>query len=266
MSAAFVVTFETYLVILPVIFFAGLVDAIAGGGGLLSVPGYLASGMPPSLVLGTNKFSAAFGTAVSTARFIKHKVVDLPVALLCAAWAIVGSHLGARAALSIDPGFLRYALVVLIPVVTFVTLKKPHLGATSQKDTVKVWIRRFLAPVMATGIGLYDGFFGPGTGSFLLLFFAWVLRYDFATANGNTKVVNLATNLSALLTFMHGDAILYQVGIPAAIVNICGNWVGSHLVIRRGSRMVRPVFLGVLGLLFCKILYDLVTTSPFVSK
>ena len=91
-----------------------------------------------------------------------------------------------------------------------------------------------------------------------MLFFAWILRYDFATTNGNTKVVNLATNVAALLTFVHGGAVLYQVGIPAALANIAGNFVGSRLVIRRGSHIVRPVFIGVLALLFCKILVDLI--------
>jgi uncharacterized membrane protein YfcA len=258
MSPEFAVTTETYLIILPIVFLAGLIDAIAGGGGLLSVPGYLATGMPPSFVLGTNKFSAAFGTTVSAVRFFKHKIIDLPVAAKCAGFALVGSHLGARAALFIDQGFLKYALIVVIPLVTMVTLRKPHLGAVSHKDDVKPWIKKIAAPSIATGIGFYDGFFGPGTGSFLMLFFAWILRYDFATANGNTKVVNLATNVAALLTFMHGGAVLYQVGIPAALANIAGNLVGSRLVIRRGIRIVRPVFIGVLTLLFCKILVDLI--------
>ena len=157
----------------------------------------------------------------------------------------------------IDQAFLKYALIVIIPLVTILTLRKPHLGAVSAKDEVKPWVKSVAAPSITACIGFYDGFFGPGTGSFLMLFFAWVLRYDFATANGNTKVVNLATNIAALLTFMHGGAVLYQVGIPTAIANIGGNLVGSRLVIRRGSRIVRPVFIGVLTLLFCKILVDL---------
>lgn len=257
MSEIFVVTAQTYAIILPVVFLAGLVDSIAGGGGLLSVPAFLATGMPAPFVLGTNKISAFFGTAVSTARFIKHKIVDFPVAIKCAVIALFGSHLGARVALVLSPNFLRYALVAVIPVVAFITLRRPHLGAISHKDAVRPWVRTFLAPAVAGAIGFYDGFFGPGTGSFLVLFFAMVLRYDFATANGNTKAVNLATNLAALVTFMHGDAILYQVGIPAAFANICGNYVGSRLVVRRGSRIVRPVFLGTLGLLLAKILFDL---------
>lgn len=258
MSPTFDVTTETYLIILPIVFLAGLIDSIAGGGGLLSVPGYLATGMPPALVLGTNKFSAAFGTAVSTVRFFKHRIVDLPVAAKCAAVALAGSHFGARTALFVDQAFLKYALIVVIPLVTFITLRKPHLGTESHKDAVQPWVKNLAAPMIAGSIGFYDGFFGPGTGSFLMLFFAWVLRYDFATANGNTKVVNLATNIAALLTFMHGDAVLYQVGIPTALANIGGNLVGSRLVIRRGSRIIRPVFIGVLTLLFCKIIVDLI--------
>jgi hypothetical protein len=160
-----------------------------------------------------------------------------------------------------DQSFLKYVLVVVIPLVTLVTLRKPHLGAENKKDTVSGWVKNFASPLIAGGLGFYDGFFGPGTGSFLVLFFAGVLRYDFATANGNTKIVNLATNISALLTFIHGGAILYEVGIPAALANICGNLVGSRLVIRRGSAFIRPVFLGVLAILFGKILFDLLPES-----
>ncbi len=253
----FDITWTSYAILLPCVFLAGLVDSIAGGGGLLSVPGYLAIGMPAPLILGTNKLSAFAGTAVSAARFFKHKIVDTPVALKCAAFAVCGSHLGARTALGLDPGFLRYALIVVVPVVGFITLRKPHLGAESHHESVDPWVRNIGAPLISCAIGFYDGFFGPGTGSFLVLFFALILRYDFASANGNTKVVNLGTNVAALVTFMHADAILYQVGIPAAVANICGNLVGSRLVIRRGSKIVRPVFLVTLALLFVKILFDL---------
>jgi len=241
-------------IILPAVFLAGALDAIAGGGGLISLPAYLAAGVPPHLALGTNKFSACFGTALATARYIKHRMVDLPVALSCAGCAILGSAAGARAVLLINPSYLHYVLLVAIPVVAWVTLKKSHAWHIDENQLVLGWRRWAVALGGSLLLGGYDGFFGPGTGSFLILLFVGVLRYDFVRANGNTKVVNLGTNVAALAIFaMHGQVSL-QLGVPAALASIAGNWVGSKLVVLRGSRFVRPVFLVSLLLLMIKVI------------
>ena len=247
-----------YLMVLPAVFLAGVLDAIAGGGGLLSVPAYLAAGVPPHLALGTNKFSAFFGTAVATARYLKHGMVDLRTALVTAACAVLGSLLGARAVLAIDPTFLKYVLLVVIPIITLGTLRKTSLGQLQETYLISGRRRQMLVFVGGILLGFYDGFFGPGTGSFLILFFVWALRYDFVSANGNTKVVNLATNMAALVMFLVHGKVSFALGIPAAICGIVGNWVGAKLVILRGARLIRPVFLIVLALLLGKIIYDLV--------
>jgi len=247
-----------YALVLPAVFLAGLVDAIAGGGGLLSVPAYLAAGVPPHLTLGTNKFSSCFGTALATSRYIKHRMVDVRTALLCAACAMLGSAFGAAAVLAIDPSFLRYGLLGAIPMVALVTLRNHGIGHLHETHLVtgvprRVWI-------MAGGciLGFYDGFFGPGTGSFLILLFAWALKCDFVKANGNTKVVNLATNIAALTMFIYHGQVSLALGIPAAICSIAGNWIGSKLVILRGNSLIRPVFLLSLALLLSKVVYDII--------
>lgn len=252
------ISWQTYAIILPAVFFAGLVDSMAGGGGLISLPAYLAAGLPPHFVLGNNKFSSCFGTLFATLRYHQERMIDLPVALVSAACALAGSFLGARAVMLVDPGFLRYVLIVLVPAMTLFTFLKSDLGSRDLSDSVPHNRKLLLAGPAAMAIGFYDGFFGPGTGTFLILFYALALRYDLVTANANTKVVNLASNLAALVAFMAGGKVFYSIGLPAAACGIAGNLLGSRLVIRGGSRAIRPVFLGVLVLLFAKIAYDLV--------
>jgi hypothetical protein len=252
---------NTFLIVLPVIFLAGVVDSIAGGGGLLSVPAYMAAGLPPHCVLGTNKFSSSFGTFFATLRYHQHGLIDSPVALLSAFFALLGSFLGAHAVLLIDPNFLRYLLVFLIPVIAVFTVFNRSLGQHNHSQQQTQQRKYTLAALAATLIGFYDGFFGPGTGTFLILFYTLALKYDFVTANANTKVVNLASNIAALLAFIINGKIIYVIGIPAAAAGIAGNLLGAKLVIKRGSGIIRPIFILALALLLIKIIYDLLRGS-----
>ena len=169
---------NTLLIVLPVIFLAGVVDSIAGGGGLLSVPAYLAAGLPPHYVLGTNKFSSSIGTFFATWRYHQHGLIDSRVALLSAFFALLGSFLGSYTVLLIDPNFLRYLLVILIPVIAAFTLVNRSLGQQNHSQQQTQQRKYFLAAIAATLIGFYDGFFGPGTGTFLILFYTLALKYD----------------------------------------------------------------------------------------
>lgn len=250
-----------FLIVLPVVFLAGVVDSIAGGGGLLSVPAYMAAGLPPHYVLGTNKFSSSFGTFFATLRYHQHGLIDTRVALLSAFFAFIGSFFGSRTVLLIDPNFLRYLLVILIPVIAAFTMLNRSLGQQNHSQQQTQGRKYSLAAMAAILIGFYDGFFGPGTGTFLILFYTLVLKYDFVTANANTKVVNLASNIAALVTFIINGKIIYAIGIPAAAAGIAGNLLGAKLVIKRGSGIIRPIFILALVLLLIKIIYDLLIKS-----
>jgi uncharacterized membrane protein YfcA len=247
----------TFAIVLPFVFLAGLVDSIAGGGGLLSLPAYLAAGLPPHFALGNNKFSSCFGTLFAALRYWHRQLMDVPVALLGAAGALAGSYAGARAVLLIDPGFLNWLLVILIPGITLFTFLKPDLGREARHDEVPVGRRRFLGTLAGLLIGFYDGFFGPGTGSFLIFFYTLALRYDLVTANANTKAVNLASNIAALIGFLAGGKVIFALGVPAAAAGIAGNLLGAHLVLRSGARLIRPILLLGLTALFIKILINL---------
>ncbi|HEX7502950.1 MAG TPA: TSUP family transporter, partial [Acidobacteriota bacterium] len=242
--------FHIYLIVLPAVFLAGLVDSIAGGGGLLSVPAYLAAGLPPHYVLGNNKFSSSFGTLFATLRYHQHGMIDVRVALLSAFFALIGSFLGSSVVLLLSPDFLRILLVALIPLVAVLTLTNRSLGRENHSQHQSRQKKYGLAALAALLLGFYDGFFGPGMGMFLILFFTLALKYDFVTANANTKVVNLASNIAAVVTFIAHGKVIFAIGVPAAAMGIAGNLLGAKLVIRRGSSLIRPVFLFTLLLLF----------------
>jgi uncharacterized membrane protein YfcA len=248
---------QAYLIILPSIFFAGFVDAIAGGGGILSVPAYMAAGLPPHYVLGNNKFSSAFGTLFTTLRYFKHGMIDLKVAVISAIGALVGSFLGSKTILILDPSVVRYLLVVMLPIIAFISIFNKNLGHidTSHEHPSK---RKFLIGIIiGLVMGFYDGFFGPGTGLFIILAYTLLIKYDFVVANANTKVVNLASNIAALITFLINGKVMFSIGIPAVICGIAGNYVGSKMVVKKGVKIIRPILIMVLIALFLKIIVDL---------
>ncbi len=245
-----------YVIILPFIFLAGFIDAIAGGGGLISLPAYWSAGIPAHMALGTNKFSSFSGTVFSTARFFHAKMIDVPVALIGAVMALGGSWLGASTALRISGEFLNYLLIILIPLITVLVLVRKNLGFSDTAHLLKLSFRLALGALAGLIVGFYDGFFGPGTGTFLILIYSVLLHYDFVRANGNSKVVNLASNMAALTTFAVHGQIWYPIAIPAAVCGIAGNLLGSRMVMLRGNKIIRKVFILALILLLIRVLYN----------
>lgn len=245
-----------FMIVLPFIFLAGFIDAIAGGGGLISLPAYWSAGIPPHMALGTNKFSSCCGTVFSTARYFRAKMIDVPIAIISAVMALLGSWLGASTALKLSAEFLNYLLIFLIPLITILTFVRKELGIFDNSHLLKIGYRLALGGVAGLVIGFYDGFFGPGTGTFLILIYSAILHYDFVRANGNTKVVNLASNVAALITFAQAGQIWYPIAIPAALCGIAGNLLGSKMVVLRGNKLIRQVFLLALILLLGRVLFN----------
>lgn len=251
------VSFKMIAIICPLVFLAGLVDSIAGGGGLISLPSYIFIGLPVHFAYGTNKFTSSLGTFFSAGRFIKARQINYRAALASVCGALVGSVCGAKAALSLDDIYLQYCLIIMLPVIAVFVLTRRGFGETTR--TVNMSNRKMVILSVLSGllIGAYDGFFGPGTGTFLILIYTTVLGFNLTVASGNAKIVNLSSNLAALATFAAGGKVLFAVGIPAAIFGILGNWIGSGLAVKNGAKVIKPVFIGVLGLLFIKISMDL---------
>ncbi|MFA7057468.1 MAG: TSUP family transporter [Candidatus Cloacimonadales bacterium] len=243
-------------IILPAIFLAGLIDSMAGGGGLISIPAYLAAGLPPHFALGNNKFSSANGTIFSTIRFFRNNLIDTKVALFSAVFALIGSFFGTKTVLYLSPNFLNILLIIALPVIAFIIIFNKKLGQVNNSSSVSMKKKLITAVIAGLAIGFYDGFFGPGTGSFLILIYTSVLHYDFVVANANAKVVNLASNLAAVATFIASGKVNYEIAIPAAICGILGNLTGSQLVIKKGNAFIKPVFVFVLMLLLVKVIWD----------
>ena len=226
------------------VFLASFVDGIAGGGGIISVPAYLLAGLPAHLALGTNKLSSAIGTSVSTARFIRNGYVDWKLALPAILLAILGSHFGTRLQLAVDERYLKYMLLVVLPIVAFVVMRQRSLPEKRGDIAAGSQMANVLAASLI--VGAYDGFYGPGT------------KLDLRTASGNTKLVNLSSNIGALFTsLMHGKVFLV-LGLIGAIFSIAGHYIGSGLAIKDGSKIVRPAILTVLILLTVKVVVELI--------
>ena len=244
---------QTFLIVCPMLFLAGLVDAIGGGGGLISLPAYLLAGLPIHNAIATNKLSSTCGTALTTVRFIRQGLVNWRIAIPTIFCAIGGSSLGANLSMTVPESVMQAVLFVVLPVVAIIVLSPKTFcdRAPEQKLDKKLWIT---ALASAFVVGIYDGFYGPGTGTFLIIAFTVFAKLDIRTANAQTKVINLTTNITSLTIFLLNGQPVILLGLAAAACNMAGNYVGASLALTKGSKITRPVILLVLGLLFLKVL------------
>lgn len=238
------------------IFIGGLFDSIAGGGGLITLPAYYAVGIPPHMALGTNKFASSIGTLTASVRFIKERQVNLKVGAVAAAAALVGSPLGAKLALAIDERYLRYILLIAVPVIAVMILRKKDFGEERDHEP-PVAKSVALSVLIGFGTGMYDGFFGPGTGTFLTLLFNSVLGLNIIRSCGTTKIVNLSSNVAALATYAISGNVLFDIGIKCTIFSVLGNWMGSGLALKNGAKVVRPIMIVVMIILLGKVALEM---------
>jgi uncharacterized membrane protein YfcA len=233
-------------------FCAGFVDSIGGGGGLVTVPVLLATGMPPAIALATNKGQACFGAVASFGSFWMRDGIDRKRAPLGFVCGFLGSLAGARVLLMIRPDPLRPVVMVLLMIAAAFLAwpRKPREGQPH------AWAMFALVPFALT-LGFYDGFFGPGTGSMLIVGFVLLFGDTLTRASGNAKVVNLASNMAALGIFIWRGTILWEIAIPMAVANATGAFVGARLALKGGDKLVRVVVLCVVGVVLVKMRYDL---------
>lgn len=245
---------EIFLIVCPMLFLAGLVDAIGGGGGLISLPAYLLAGVPIHNAIATNKLSSTCGTALATLRFIRQGLVNWKIALPTILFAILGSSLGANASMATEEGIMEGILFVVLPLVAFLVLN-PRIFHDNE-DIPPVLSRRTWTTAILSSfvVGVYDGFYGPGTGTFLIVAFTVFARLNIRTANAQAKVINLTTNITSLTIFLLNGQVIFLLGLAAALCNMAGNYVGAGLAMTKGSRITRPVIILVLGLLFLKVI------------
>lgn len=245
------------LILCSAAFLAGLVDAVVGGGGLIQIPALFSTfpGVSPATLFGTNKLASIWGTATAAVNYSRRVRVEWSTAAPAALAAFVLSFLGAYAVTRIPPDFVRKLLPFILLGVAIYTLKKKNFGeihAPAHQGAKE----RALALLVGGGIGFYDGFFGPGTGSFLLFLFVRFFGFDFLGASAAAKVVNVACNAAALLWFGVSGHVLVQLGLLMAVCNVLGSLLGTKLAIRNGSTFVRQLFLVVVSALIMKTGYD----------
>ena len=247
-----------YLIVCPLVFLAGFVDSIAGGGGLISLPAYIIAGVPAHFALGTNKISSTLGTSVSTWRYLKNgylKGKELVTTALCACLtALVGSYIGSSLSLMVSDTVLKHMMMVVLPIVSLYVLRNKNMGTETEQKKLSGKAVLLISVAASFVIGMYDGFYGPGTGTFYLLVLTGIAHLSIHEASAMTKVLNLTSNVMALTNFLINGTAYYGLGLAAAAFCIAGNYLGSGLVVNNGQKIVRPVILVVLLILFVKIL------------
>ena len=249
------ISIETYLIVLPMVFLAAVVDSISGGGGLISLPAYTLAGLDYGFASGCNKFSACFGTMSSVVRYFKGgKILWLP-ALIAAAAALPGAWLGTKLSMLLSSQFMNIFMICATPIVGLLVVLKKDVDAHPKPMTKKTYFYCFLSGLI---VGAYDGFFGPGTGTFLILLFTALTGMDMVTASATAKPVNLASNISSLITRIAAGQVIFTLALPAMLFSITGGWLGSKLALTKGARFIRYVMLGVLALLVVTLVMDVI--------
>lgn len=242
----------TFLIVCPLVLLAGFVDAIGGGGGLISLPAYLIAGLPAHQAIATNKLSSTCGTAVTAFRFARQGLIPWLMAVPCVVAALLGAFFGAKLSLLMDSAVLSKVLYVVLPITAVLVLRKNTLreDAPPPENNRRTTV---IATAISLVVGLYDGFYGPGTGTFLIILFSLLAKMDVRSANGLCKAVNLTTNVTSLVVFLRGGQVMILLGLAAAACNMVGNFLGSGLAIKSGVKITRPIIIFVLLLLLLRV-------------
>lgn len=232
---------------------AGFVDSVAGGGGLITVPVLLNFGLNPQDALGTNKLQASFGSGSATWHYAAARTVPLADCTRGFVLTFLGAALGALTVQALDPSFLRKLIPLLLSAVAAYSLLKPRLG---EQDLHPRMPRGWFDLVFGLSLGFYDGFFGPGTGTFWTMAYMLGLGFNMTRATGYTKVMNFASNLSSLALFLIGGKVFFVAGLTMGIGQLLGARLGARMVIARGTKFIRPIFISMVLALTAKLIYD----------
>ena len=248
----------TLLIVCPLVFIAGFVDSIAGGGGLISLPAYIFAGLPIHTAHGTNKFANSIGTGVAVINYSRSGRVHFPAALAGVIGALPGSWAGTQLALFLSPRALQICLMIILPLAVIFLLTNKGLSDDIIKKEKP--LKQVIIISLCTGlfIGAYDGFFGPGTGMFITLILAGLARLELVKAAGTTRVINFSSNIASLAAWLIGGKVLFSLALPCAFCAVAGNYLGSKLAINKGKKIIRVFIIIVAVFLFIRISFDLI--------
>ncbi len=246
------------LFICPLVFLGGFVDSVAGGGGLITLPAYLMAGLPVHVAAGTNKVVNGSGSTIASVKYFRSGKIRLRPALWAAAGALAGASFGARIAMHLSDRVLQGLMLVALPVVAvFLVVKKDFGQEPEERDHSRRYVV-LVSLAIGLAVGCYDGIVGPGTGTLLIMAFTALLHMDMVTASGCAKVGNVASNVAASVAFILGGQVMWSIVIPAATCSILGNYCGARYAIRGGGQRIRIMIFVVLGMMFVKMLADLI--------
>ena len=249
------VDISTFLFLGIACFFAAFVDAIAGGGGLITVPAYLASGLPAHTALGTNKISSSIGTIASSWKFATSGKVNWKMVKTMIPFSLIGAFIGVKTVVLIDSKYLYPIAIVLLLIVLVYTLANKKMGEDNNflgLNNKNVRNGRIMAIIM----GFYDGFFGPGTGSFLIFALIRIFKLDFTNASGNAKILNLASNLASMCLFIYLGKVNFFYSVPIGIIMIFGAILGAKMAVTKGTAFIKPMFLIVTTIVLIKMILE----------
>lgn len=245
-----------YIFLICMGFIAGFIDAIAGGGGLISLPALTYTGMPISLVLGTNKLQSSIGTGMAVYKYYKDGLINFKTVYRGLIMGFVGALAGAILANHISNQFMRYIVPFLLLAVFVFNLFNKSLGI---KEGTKRMQELTFFSIFGFILGFYDAFFGPGTGNFWIILIVFFLGYTFLNASGYAKVLNLKSNIFSLAVFIYFGSVNYSIGLLMALGQFFGGYIGAKMVILKGSKLVRPLFMSVVGINILVMFYQLIT-------
>lgn len=243
----------SYAIFFVAAFLGGFIDAIAGGGGLITLPAIMAMGVPPHLALGTNKLQGVFGSFTATLNFTKKGLIDYKECIIGIVFTFIGALIGATLILFLNANFLKIIIPFLLIAIFIYTLFMPKIG---ESDRAAKMNERLFYVIFGLVLGFYDGFFGPGAGSFWMFAMVALIGLNLKKAVAHTKALNFTSNIVALGVFIIGGQILWLIGFLMAVGQILGAYFGSNLVIKKEVKFIRTMFLIVVAATICKLLFD----------
>lgn len=246
------VSLRLLLILCPLVFLAGFIDSIAGGGGLITLTSYISCGIPVPFALGTNKFASFCGSLFASGNYIRTRNYEAFTLIVSIPFALIGSLIGSYCTLLVSSKVIEILLLIATPIIAFMVLKDKNYDNHEKQLSTGVTI--LLTSLIGLIVGFYDGFYGPGTGMFLQMGYILIVGINIKKACGNARIVNFITNMGALITFVRTGNVLYSIGIPCAVFSIAGNILGSSLAIKKDVKIVKPMMITVVFLLFTKIL------------
>lgn len=247
-----------FLIVCPLLFAAGFVDSIAGGGGLISLPACMIAGLPSHASIGTNKLATGMGTVVSALRYGKSGYVKWKQTLSATISAIAGAFIGAKTAVNLSDRVFTVFMLIVIPVTAIYVSKTKSLDNTAEKEPYSDNKTALLCIPAAFIIGIYDGFYGPGSGTFMLLAMTGIAHMRLSDAEGTGKVVNLATDITSIIVFSGADDVRWVLGLVSGVFCMAGSYIGTHYFKSKGVKIVKPIMIMVLVIFFIKVLYELI--------